>query len=512
MKDLEIIVNVLNKRLAYQSKDWKAFVARLTRDELVLYKQLKPRTKFLRDSSIDTSKSELNISNSKVYKSLCEKLKNEILNFNPDESKASSYLRNQVKCIKLSSILSFLLGANHYEFAKSIAYELLSISTKFRITDQRLLAHQYLHKYYTTYFPNTREAKKHLQAIPEILQLLNHEIDIESLNNEMMALILANANTESHEWRKVEESFSSFKDIANGKKESFKFYLRYYDIGVKIHEIKGEFNFSLQTAKDAFHFFHSHGKIVNGHKAVFMLHITDSLLRLGKLDEARDFIHTSLKVFKSININNWLYAKWLLMSIELCSKNYAQAAEQYSHILSNESLKSALKHRRKSFKSARPYFYLLWKTGKIEEYQIKSIRNVSKIDLTIPEFDHKDERDNVPLLISQIGYYILKSKYSSISKVLSELQRYGKEKIRSQNKNYRTYVFINILSCIKEGYFNPVAIKRKVNPLLKKLSSKEYVLSGELQVPEIIPYEELWKMFISHLKPPKRNVNKRLLG
>ena len=63
-----------------------------------------------------------------------------------------------------------------------------------------------------------------------------------------------------------------------------------------------------------------------------------------------------------------------------------------------------------------------------------------------------------------------------------------------------------MLEGIEKGYFSPISINRKTQKFVTKLREQQYLITGDKQIPEFIPYEELWELFLSNIKAPKRHV------
>ena len=134
------------------------------------------------------------------------------------------------------------------------------------------------------------------------------------------------------------------------------------------------------------------------------------------------------------------------------------------------------------------------------------IRNVFKF---IPELDLAKKRINIPILIVQILSHCRKSEHNKLGNAVFELSKYGKKNFNINNPDFRTFCFIQLISCVVAQNFHLAAIERKSAPLLERLASSPIKISEQNQILEPIPYEHLWELILEDLESLHKSKIKR---
>jgi len=117
---------------------------------------------------------------------------------------------------------------------------------------------------------------------------------------------------------------------------------------------------------------------------------------------------------------------------------------------------------------------------------------------SVPLFS-KDKRGlNIPILIIQILFMIVKKDYDQSIDRIEAIKKYCTRYL-VKDKNFRSNCFINMLLQIPMAGFRRSEVKRKAKKYLDQLESTPLEFSNQASEIEIIPYEDLWGFIIESI-------------
>ena len=88
-----------------------------------------------------------------------------------------------------------------------------------------------------------------------------------------------------------------------------------------------------------------------------------------------------------------------------------------------------------------------------------------------------------------------------MGKVIDIIENLGqfKYKYLRDNDTYRAQCFIRLLEVLAKSNFHPVRVNYLAEPILKKMKTKEAIISSENAYAEILSFEEIWQRLIKLL-------------
>ena len=111
----------------------------------------------------------------------------------------------------------------------------------------------------------------------------------------------------------------------------------------------------------------------------------------------------------------------------------------------------------------------------------------------------KDKRGmNIPILIIQILFLIVKKDYGQLIDRMESIQKYSSRYLRA-DANIRSNCFINMLLQIPKANFHKIGVERKSQKYYDKLLTNSIKISNQAIEVEIIPYEDLWEFILESL-------------
>lgn len=132
----------------------------------------------------------------------------------------------------------------------------------------------------------------------------------------------------------------------------------------------------------------------------------------------------------------------------------------------------------------------------------ESVRASSNVGQVAPDMKHmvKDKVVwNAALVIVDIVQALRSAKFDYVIDRAPELQKYA-TRYGSTKRTPRTARFMRMLSALVAADFDPVESDRRASAILAKYTDADNVVRDDA---ELIPYDDLWKVVIHHLKKAK---------
>jgi len=118
---------------------------------------------------------------------------------------------------------------------------------------------------------------------------------------------------------------------------------------------------------------------------------------------------------------------------------------------------------------------------------------------SVPVFS-KDKRGlNIPILIIQILFMIIRKDYDNAINRIEAIEKYCVRHLR-MDEHFRSNCFIKMLLEIPKSSFHQAAVKRKTQKLLDKLKATPQQVVNQIHEIEIIPYEVIWDYIMESME------------
>ncbi len=123
---------------------------------------------------------------------------------------------------------------------------------------------------------------------------------------------------------------------------------------------------------------------------------------------------------------------------------------------------------------------------------------MSKFLNSMPNYSRVKKGYNIQLLIVQVCFLIVQSKFDKVIDRTEALERYCSRYLRN-NENFRNNCFFKMLIEAVKANFHRERTEMKTKDLYRRLSSRPVETYENVNDGEIIPYEELWSIVVEHL-------------
>ena len=116
----------------------------------------------------------------------------------------------------------------------------------------------------------------------------------------------------------------------------------------------------------------------------------------------------------------------------------------------------------------------------------------------LPTFSKDKRAMNIPLLIAQMSFLIIRGEYSKAIDRIEALEKYSSRYLKN-NDTFRSNCFIKMLVVIAKQGFNRKAVERHAKKFHDRMINSELEIIDQPFEIEIIPYEDLWQILLHHL-------------
>lgn len=224
-------------------------------------------------------------------------------------------------------------------------------------------------------------------------------------------------------------------------------------------------------------------------------------IQLKDFNRGRDALPRFLALVEQGSFN-WFKYHELYLQLAFHTANYQDAYTILPKVFKEKSYHLLPASTKEIWNLNLAYAVFLQREEKIslpqDDTLFKNFR-LGKFLNTIPILS-KDKRGmNVSILILHMLFLLQEQKYDDVIDRIEAVQKYCSRYLK-HNELFRSNCFINMLLEIPIQNFHPVAVKRHTDKYLQKLTQAPLEVTQQTVEIEIIPYEDLWKIIITHLE------------
>jgi len=386
-----------------------------------------------------------------------------------------------------------------------IAAELLEKSLpkaiKYSLTDEIIIQSRQLLNYYSSSLKSNKyKSKKYYDLQEKYLYIYEWEIKAENYfldlqNTQSQTLANASELIKSKSMAYYQE-LNKIKDI-----NTFRFRFNRYRIFAAYFEFNKDYRSLLTLTEETLKEFSS--KEFSSETNISNIQIRNlwALIQAGRLE---DTISLGLKAVNKTQPTeiNWFRLNYYILKAQLYSKNYTDAIDMITRIISNPKFNKIDDYYHEIFFTTLGYIRLLFDSEFVEDP--KNLKQklpefkLGKYLNTTPVFSKDKMGINVSILLMHIAYLLQRKDFSSIIDRTDSLNQYAYRYLR-QDDSFRSNCMIKMVIQMTKADFNPVRTERYTHDLRKKLSRVNLAGSGENIEIEILPFEVLWDIMIKSL-------------
>ncbi len=490
---LKDMVHILTSWCRYNSGQWQSF-------ELLLSPKEKELLAIIRSDNA-LSESEKRIP-SKYKKSLTSKLCKELTFFPGKLPDVTDYQSGTIECSTLLYSLKLVSTLSIRHTPIDLAKRLVVLSRTFDLTNHRMAVLKHLCSYYADV--GDIKYKSYLEEFQQVRAIVKAEDTALYLYNE---LIVRKRNTKleqlaSHDLA-LESLYALDVCIENGY-VSVQFYIWYFRIKIIAARLVGDYEEALHCAIKGFEYFDNLPfRHIQGLQEFLSL-LAECYLHTKNLTKARESILSLFDIGTMEGSPEWISSMRLLVRLELSEGNYNESYLTYHSLTTNKQYLSFPSASRIIEKIQEQYFNILVLMGHITNTPKPSRISINRFLKNDPEIDFNRKEVRIPLIIAQLLYNIYYKEYDSMMSRLETLKDYCARRLSPKSPFRRSNLFIRMLLVVPSSNFNSVASKRNGMKYFNRMKGTSYNITNHDTSIEIIPYEQLWKLVLNHLKKPRQ--------
>lgn len=304
-----------------------------------------------------------------------------------------------------------------------------------------------------------------------------------------------------------EQTHASAKEFAKqlephleNAQSSYLFFLYFY-INIIIHMSINDFVSTVETCAKAIDYFESKPYVYKTALNVFFHNKIVCHTQLRQYEEGIEIEKKTLKYLRA-GTYNWYRDREIFFILSMHTKNYQAAYEKFYMALKHRRfrfLSNTMKETWRIYEAYLHFFVFMEKVIPRPDDKRFNKFKLGKFLNSVPVFS-KDKRGfNIPILIIQILFMIIKKDYDKVADRIDAIEKYCSRHVRKKD-HFRSNIFIKMLLVVPRSGFHKAGIERKVEKYRKQLETVPLEVASQIHEVEIIPYEHLWEIIMESLE------------
>jgi hypothetical protein len=439
------------------------------------------------------------------YRRLKRKLKNSLLNallFMDFPAKHySAFQRAYYDCHKQWVAIRFLIGRGALASAVEISQMVLKKALKYQITDIALLIIPFLSRQYGLTVGDSAK----IRELEELRKKMVETWNAEALAMHYYAkLNVTYSRSKALNPKIYEEAREYYQKLAiyEHQVDSYTFHSYFYMVGVFQWMSIADYEKTIAICQRAISYINHLPFDHKTAKLFFLIQDITSKIQLRRYREARESIG-ECRALVDPKSPIWIRVQELALIKDLHTASYQSGFSVLYKSYSHPQFSFLTQSNRERWLVYQAYLHYLLEIGKIEDTRgerekRKSHFRVNRFLNDVPIFS-KDKRGmNIPVLIIQTLFLIHRKKYDQAILRIEALEKYSSRHLR-KNDTFRSNCFIKMMLVAPKQGFHRKAVIRHASKFVERLREAPLEKARQPNEIEIIPYEQLWKIFLEQL-------------
>jgi len=194
----------------------------------------------------------------------------------------------------------------------------------------------------------------------------------------------------------------------------------------------------------------------------------------------------------------WFRLKENELILYFHKQEYDKCITIFTEVTRNIGYKNLIPSDQERWYLYEAYTRLLLEAGVATYPNRKKHFSIQRFLNDLPTFSKDKRAMNIPLLIAQMAFLIVRGEYSKAIDRIEALEKYSSRYLKNDD-TFRSSCFIKMLVVIPKQGFNKLAVERHSKKYYDRMKNSEIELIDQPFEIEIIPYENLWDLLLSHL-------------
>lgn len=291
----------------------------------------------------------------------------------------------------------------------------------------------------------------------------------------------------------VKQNLSELLNIRSILKNNFEIYFYYSYLAFEYFQKSNQLNELIRECDEANHLIETYPKaFTNTRKIIIFLYRLSALLSQRKYKEALKIIASESKMDLPSNYYNWFVLKEYEFKLYVQSRNIEGAENIYNIVFKNPAFKRQDEKMQEKWKILHAYMVFMDNYLKKGDYKFNMARFLNDVPI-----NSKDKSGyNFAIRVIEILFHAARKDYNLIFSKIDALRVY-RTRYLSDNTYKRNHLFLSILIRAEKSGFNAKELENATWSEIEELREyNKYIIADW----EIIPYEELWDIFVELAK------------
>lgn len=280
---------------------------------------------------------------------------------------------------------------------------------------------------------------------------------------------------------------------------SFYFHYFYYHLQYLIYSYSKEHDKLYQSAKTALKWFESLKFMHLPGRVHFATIQIVYLIQIREYDQAIPIIKKNKFLLKPYSIP-WYRTIEKEIIIYFHKGDFEKGVQVFFESQNKSTHVSRDRKSQSTWLLYEAYVNLLLETDSASYDGRKKRFSIQKFINNLPEFSKDKRAHNIPILIAQMLFFIVRKQYNKAIDRIESLDKYASRYLRN-DETFRSNCFIKMLLEIPKNSFNQLRVERAAEKYFRRLLDSDIDLIDQPFEIEIIPYERLWAIIMNHLRP-----------
>ncbi|MEL7427924.1 MAG: hypothetical protein AAFN81_33360 [Bacteroidota bacterium] len=437
------------------------------------------------------------------YRKLKAALKQRMLNsvFFVD-AKKNNYSDRQTayyECYKDWAALNILFAKNAYQASLELAQRILRYAERYEFSELIRDVSRVLRLHYGAQLGDAKQYRYYRNLYSTYAELCRWEDLAEQHYTDIMIEYVNSKSSKEHLLQFVDEAIVELQPICE-QQDSYRLNLYYFLIRLIRQNMTNDFRAVYSFGSEMAEFFEAKPYTAATPLQIAYYYQLLAATQLGRYQDGKDIAEKCLLLQEEGSFN-WFKYKELHFLLAMHSSEYEEAGRIYQEVSRSPRMKFLPANVKEIWSIFWAYLYYV---NEVKELQLSaedgdfSRFRLGRFINETPIFS-KDKRGmNIAILVVQVLFLVLQSKYNVAIDKLESLEKYCSRYLH-KTETLRSYYFLKMLLCCAKGNFHRVAVERKAQTYLEKLQAIPLENANQTYKIEILPYERLWEMVVETL-------------
>ncbi len=443
--------------------------------------------------------------NNSSYKNLKSKLREKLVNtlFFLNHSKGhSGYSRAMIYCSKYLAAARILIYMGGRQASIDLCKKVLKKAQEYELTEFILKSAVYLQGYSLTLYKDEKKYEHYNQLVRTYSKMQQAEYEATEYYHRLIIPHLKGIPDRVF----IAESAQQFHDRLKPLLEEFEspyLHMIAYYIESILHFSKNNYQQIISMGERGIQFFENKPYTFDNPIRSLLHYMMLAYIQLRDFRQGKEIADKSISRVQEGSLN-WFVSQELKLMLAFHSKEYKAGFFTVHETINHRKFKTTDNHTKEKWLIYEAYANFLISIDKIQltqeeqKIQLRKFRPARFLN-SIPIFSSDKRGLNIPVLIVQILFMIVRKDYDQAVDRIEAIEKYCSRYLK-KNDNFRSNCFIKALLQVPICSFHKAGVERKSEKYINQLKSVPLEVSNQSHEVEIIPYEDLWFYIIDSLE------------